>query len=234
MLLACLIQAHPARADLADGLLDCLDGRAQIVYDPAPDARQKSPWRTYRACLERGLSVDGVDGILVLQEDVLVCGNLLEGVEQAATARPDRPIAFFVPGKPPAYTNAMFRARAAGEPFAALPLGSWVPVVATLWPAYLAARMLDWYDGARLPAGWTADDEIAGRFLRVEQVRMVASVPSLVEHPDTVDSVMNGHRRVGDGLDPGRRAFFFIGDEDGYGCDATAIDWSRGAAAPPG
>jgi hypothetical protein len=220
----CLIQAHPARSDLAEGLLECL-GEAEIVYDPDPDSPHRSPWRTYRACLERGLSEDA-GSVLILQEDVLICGRLLEGVEMAAAARPDRPLAFFVPGKPTSYTNAIYRARVAGAAWAELPLGTWAPVVASLWPAELAARLLAWYDAANLARPWSADDEIVGRFLAQIKTPMLASVPSLVEHPDTEPSVMNGNRRVGDGLDPHRRAYFFIGDDPDYGCDATAINWS--------
>ncbi len=51
---------------------------------------------------------------------------------------------------------------------------------------------------------------------------------SLVEHTDTVPSVMNAHRRGGDGLDPGRRARLWVGDLPELGCDATAIDWTLG------
>lgn len=210
-------------AELADV---CLAGAAEVVYDPEPDAPLRSPWRTYRLCLERGL-VSNAELILVLQDDVIVCANLLEAAERAAQARPDSPIAFFVPGKPFLYVRAIAAARAADEPLVELPLGSWVPTVATMWPAHLAARLLEWFDAERLPRGMVADDEIIGRFLRHAGVPALASVPSLVEHPDTVPSVMNGRRRVGDGRDPGRRAEFWIGDEPGrYGCDALV--WANG------
>jgi hypothetical protein len=45
----------------------------------------------------------------------MICDRFLEGVEQAVAARPDNPVAFFVPAKPPAYTNAIYRARDAGS-----------------------------------------------------------------------------------------------------------------------
>jgi hypothetical protein len=218
-----LIQAHPARAELAEGLLDCL-GAGEIIYDPDPGA-PPSPWRTYEACVRRGLEL-GTDSILVIQEDVLVCGRFLEGVELALAARPDNPVAFFVPGKLPAYINAIYRVRRDGGVWAELPTGSWCPVVATAWPRALAEGLLEWAATNRPPA-WRADDEIAGRFLYYVNTPVMATVPSLVEHPDTEPSVMNGHKRVGDGRDPGRRAYYFIGDEPGFGCDATVIDWTR-------
>jgi hypothetical protein len=198
----------------------CLAGAAEIVYDPDPRTELRSPWRTYRLCLESGLAA-GADSILVLQDDVIVPRNLLGAAELIALSRPESPVAFFVPGKPTLYVQAIRAARAAGDLLVELPLGTWVPTVATMWPARLAENLLEWFDARGFPRGMVADDEIVGRFLRHVGVRPLASVPSLVEHPDTVPSVMNGRRRVGDGRDPGRRAEFWIGDEpDRYGCDA--------------
>lgn len=225
--LAAFVQAHPDRADLASELAEvCLVGAAEIVYDPDPTSQFKSPWRTYRLCLERGLDA-GADSILVLQDDVIVCENLLAAAALTAQAHPSVPVAFFVPGKPTLYIRTINAARTADAPLAELPLGTWVPVVATMWPAALAERLLKWYDGERLPRGMCADDEIVGRFLRHAGIPALASVPSLVEHPDTVPSVMSGRRRAGDGRDPGRRAQFWIGDEpERYGCDA--LTWANG------
>lgn len=158
-----------------------------------------------------------------------MCGHLVEGVERAAAARPEDVLAFFVPGKPAKYVAAVDQARALGLSWAVLTLGTWIPVVATLWPADLAARLVAWYDEQRYRY-FVADDEIAGRFLASVERPPLASVPSLVEHPDTVPSVMNSHRRGGDGLDPGRRAHLWVGDLPELGCDATAIDWTLGPA----
>lgn len=218
-----IVQAHPERAELAEGLLGCL-GTGEIVYDPDPDTGVKSPWRTYQACIQRGVELGGP--FLVIQEDVIVCDNFVAGVERAVAAQSHNPLAFFVPAKPPAYTNAIYRAHEAGSSWAELPTGTWAPVVALAWPVALAERLLGWMESARIPPAWRADDEIVGRFIYDVDVPILATVPSLVEHPDTVRSVMNHHRRVGDGRDLTRRAYCFIGDEpDRYGCDALSIDW---------
>jgi hypothetical protein len=214
-----LIQAHPSRRHLAEGLHECIGG--EIVYD-ANDGEPRSPWATYRRCLQRGLE-EGGDHFLIVQEDVIVCDNFVAAVERATALRPDNPLAWFVPGKPPAYINAIYAARRDCRPWAELPLGTWCPVVATSWSRYLAENLIEWAS-TNVPIQWRADDEIAGRFLAWAGVPVLASVPSLVEHPDTEPSVMNGHRRVGDGRDPGRRAYFFIGDEpEVYGCDALSV-----------
>jgi hypothetical protein len=218
-----LIQAHPHRAELAEELARCLDG-CEIVYDPEGGG-PRSPWRTYRLCLERGIQLG--EPFVVVQEDAIVCDRFLEAADQAAAAQPENPLAFFCPAKPPAYTNVMYRARMQGAPWAQLPTGTWVPLVATCWPVELAKQFLHWYDSTRFPPGWNSDDEIAGRFLYHADVSMLVSVPSLVEHPDDVPSVV-GDRRIREGRDPGRRAFFWIGDPEwsDYGCDGTVIDWT--------
>jgi len=204
---------------------ECLAGAAQVVFDPAP-GEGASPWRTYRACLEAGLAV-GASHIFVVQDDVIVCGNLLDGVRLAVAARPEDVLCFFVPGRPAHYVAAIDAARAEGRSWAALRLGTWVPVVATLWTAAVAQGMVEWYDEQRY-RHFVADDEIAGRYLAHVGLAPLASVPSLVEHTDTVPSVMNAHRRGGDGLDPGRRAHLWMGDLSELGCDAAAVDWTLG------
>lgn len=222
------IQAHPARAAMAEELNGCLGGRAEIVYDPAPDDSLRSPWRTYREALER-TPADATHR-LILQEDVYVCDYFLDAVGAAVAAQPDRPLLFFVPGTPPHYVRAVLAACDRDESWAEMELRTWVPVVAMLWPARLIGPLLSWFDTQGFPAGMVADDEIVGRFLRAVEEPPLASVPSLVEHPDTVPSIMNGHRWNGDGKNPGRRAACWIGD-CGY-CDARLIDWTRGPAIP--
>ena len=218
------IQAHPSRAAMAEELLGCLDGRAEIVYDPMPDDGLRSPWRTYREALER--TPAGASHRLILQEDVIVCDRFLDGVDAAVAAHPDRVVCLFVAGNPALHRDTVFAACDRDDSWAELEVTTWTPVVATLYPVRVIEPLLAWYDAQRFPDAFTADDEIVGRYLRVAIERPLATVPSLVEHPDTVPSVANGGRRGGDGLDMGRRAACWIGD-CGY-CDATRIDWTRG------
>jgi hypothetical protein len=213
------IQTHPLRADLAETLLGCL-GDAELVYDPEPGST-RSPWRTYRHALET--TPAGASHRLVLQDDVLVCDYFVEGVRAAARARPGRVLVFFVAGNPANHRRAVFDACEQDWAWAELDLNTWIPAVATCWPVHLIEPMLEWFDAQNYPPAFTADDEIIGRFLRHQGERPLASVPSLVEHPDTVPSLAG--RRVADGRDPGRRAACWIGD---CGCDARRIDWTTG------
>jgi hypothetical protein len=218
---------------MAAALNDCLGGRADLVFDPAPGDSLRSPWRTYRRALEE--TPPSATHRLVLQDDVIVCDYFLTGAERAIRARPNRMLFFFVPGTPQQFVILMREACDAGQTWAEVELRGWAPVVATLWPVDLIAPCLAFDDARRAagawPPGFVADDEIVGRFIReTGQAWPLACVPSLVEHPDTVPSIMNGHRNVGDGLNSGRRAAIWIGDyPDCYACDARRIDFTVGA-----
>lgn len=226
------IQAHPLRAEFAERLaVECLGGRAEIVYDPEPDGH-RNPWRTYRLALERGLDAPaGTTHRAVLQDDVYVCDYFVETVEAACAAQPDRVMAFFVAGHPLAHVNRVRKAIALGFPFAEMENTTWLPVVATAWPVDLLERLLDWVDRRfaerRFPPGMTADDELCGRWLREAGIRALATVPSLVEHPDSVFSIASNGRRGATGLDHTRRALYFVEDDD---TDPRGIDWTRGIA----
>lgn len=223
------IQTHEARAEMAARLNGCLDGRADLVFDPAPGDSLRSPWRTYRRALEE--TPKGATHRLIVQDDVLVPGYFLDGVAAAVRARPDRMLLLFVPGTPPEYRNLMVRACASGAAWAEIVLRIWIPVVAAVWPVGLIEPILSFETMKRekdlWPVGFVADDEIVGRFFReTGQEPPLAVVPSIVEHPDTVPSIMNGYRNVGNGLDPGRRAAVWIGDyPECFGCDARRINY---------
>lgn len=202
---------------------ECLGGRAEIVYDPEPDG-YRSPWRTYRLALERGLDATaGTTHRLIVQDDVYVCDYFRDAVDLAGAARPDDVLVFFVGGRPFPQTPLLDRARALGRPWAWLDPRSYCPVVATAWPVALIAPMLDWIAEKRYPAQMSADDELTGRYLRDAGIRPLASVPSLVEHPDTVYSLASGGRRHHNGLDAGRCAHLFAEDDD---TDVRLIDWT--------
>jgi hypothetical protein len=220
------IQTHLARLDIAHELRACV-GDAEIVEDPAPGG-PPSPWRTYRRALEGTVGVaPGTTHRLIVQDDVILCDYFVEAVEAAALARPDRVLVFFVAGSPPTHVASMRHARARGWTWTELDgrHTTWCPVVAAAWPVPLVAPMLQWVDEQRYPPAFTADDEIAGRFLRAAGIQALASVPSLVEHPDTVTSLASGGRKNWGGLDPGRIAAMWIGDE---GCDPRGLDWTLG------
>lgn len=196
MLLSYCIQHHPSRASL----LKRIDlPEAEVVTDPDPGA-VPSPWRTYRRCLE--LTPPDATHRVILQDDVLLAEPFTELVEAVVQARPDNPICLFVAPQFIRGADAVRHAVANGQVVARLPKHHYVPVVATVWPVQIARAILEWVDSRRQGPRWRADDAVVGGAISNLGVEAWASAPSLVEHPDDVESLM-GWRRRGT---PGRMA----------------------------
>lgn len=207
------VQHHPARADLLTQLLSALTpAHVLVARDPDPDERP-SPLRTYLVALR--LAPIWSTHHLVLQDDALPCADFVAAARLAIAARPEGPIAFFAPAQPPEMAYRVRCARDRGETFAELEPRRWAPVVALCWPAALAVGFLDYVEAQGWPHHFRADDEAVGRFLRESGVALLASVPSLVQHPDIAPSLV-GRRPRG-----GRVAARYVGSED-----ALAIPWA--------
>lgn len=211
-----LVQHHPRRAELIAPLLAAVPV-ASVVADPDPDA-YRSPWRTYRECLSRPMTATHR---VVLQDDVTVCRNFLPALDLVIAARPDNPIVLFVGGHPLPMVERMQNACAADRTFADWPTDSWVAAVAVIWPVRTVAPVVEWVDAQRWPVEFSADDEILGRATRALGIPVVATVPSLVQHPDMVESV-TGRRRAAYGENLDRVAWCFADDA---GCDPLELDW---------
>lgn len=223
MTLSYAVQAHPRRRRMAEALAETIGG--EVVYDPLPDDPHPGPWRSYRAALE-ATPPDATHRVVV-QDDAEPHPGMLEALPRAVEARPDRLIALFVPGRMEQHRWAMWTAGDAGSPWVELPNHDratgrplWCPTVGTCWPVDLIGQLLDWFDQEEWPHRFLADDEIVGRFLAATGLRALATVPSLVEHPDLVPSVIGKRGGLG-WVDPARVAACFNPD-----CDVAAIDWT--------
>lgn len=187
------VQHHPARADQ----LARFDGLpVEIVADPDPGGQLRNPWRTYHRALE--LCPSNVTHRVVLQDDVTVCEGFLGLLDGALTERPDALVALFVPWTLRRAGQDYMRACARRASWCQLARNEWVPVVALAWPVPLLHRFLEWADSNGFPPDKRrADDAIVGRFVRsVPGVECWATIPSLVEHPDDVPSLI-GNRHGG-------------------------------------
>lgn len=222
MNISAAIQSHPLRAEMAAALAVKLD--AEVVVDPDPDAI-RNPWRTYRHALER-TPADATHRLIV-QDDTVPCGGFSEVLPAAVASRPDRLLTFFVGGHPVEHARRVYQACDRGDAWAQLDNLRWCPVLALCWPAAMIAPFLAWVDEQKFPPAFRADDEIVGRWLRATKQTPLASVPSLIEHPDEVPSLIG--RRARGGLDIGRVAACFIHPD----CDPSGIDWVQGAGQPP-
>ncbi len=159
---------------------------------------------------------------MILQDDIVPCTGFLDAARAAVAARPNRLLAFFVAGVPLTYARAVFESCARDWPWAVLTSGTWCPAIANVWPVEMVRSFLAYADTRPFPAHFTADDEIIGRYLTHSGQTALASVPSLVEHPDVTASMVG--RRALAGHDTGRIAACLIDDD----CDARLIDWTAG------
>jgi hypothetical protein len=105
----------------------------------------------------------------------------------------------------------------------ARPAAKFVPAVAIIWPLESAARFLEWTEsGVRLPGhpgNVRSDDACLAEWVRRKRETFWITCPSLVEHPDNVDSV-KGRNNAAWGKDKGRVALSFIGERD-----PMELDW---------
>lgn len=185
-----------------------------------------NPWEGYQRALQHGLDLPTRPShLLVLQDDVVLCRNLPRAVREITKRKPDDPVVLFTSHVPMGLAHRMRVAMKWGQRYVRLTGGDkFCPVVAVLWPTPAAEQFLDWsatakLPGASVPGGARSDDAVAGEWVRRTGRSVWVTAPSLVEHPDEVDSIWKGP--VGSG---GRKALFWIGLED----DPLSLDWENG------
>lgn len=211
MHLSFAVQAHPARTELAEALAAEIHGT--VVYDPAPDSKVRSPWRTFRHLLET--TPEDATHRVTVQDDAILCPHFYEAVQLAVAHQPDRLIVFFVGLNSP-HGRLMQLACEHDLTWFDLDTMHFTPTLATCWPVRLIPPLLEYVDAQRWPEKFVADDEIVSRFLRHTKERAVATVPSLAEHQGSHSLVRGGPR-------PDRQAALYIGDCD---CSALELDWA--------
>lgn len=184
-----------------------------------------SPWDGYKQAL-RSLLDDPSEPThgLILQEDAVVCQNFPLAVQAIAEAK-DEPVCLFLSWLPNVIVKDAREALIRGERYVrARPSAKFIPAVAVLWPLESARRFLEWAEsGVRLPGyprNVRSDDACFAEWVRRKQGSFLITCPSLVEHPDNIDSV-KGRNNAAWGKDRGRIAFSFIGDRD-----PLELDWS--------
>lgn len=151
-----------------------------------PGGRQRSTWRTHRLCLE-AIQPDATFAC-ILQDDALPCDDFARLVTAAIAEQPDRIIALFVPGVGH-LARTVNIARMRGQRWLDWPAISFVPLVGVVYPADIARAIPAFADAKRISVG-RADDAVISQFVRAHRIHPVAILPSLVEHLDSVPSVM--------------------------------------------
>jgi hypothetical protein len=204
------LQHHPSRAELVAQLLPEFEPLSvDVVSDPQPDG-PRATWRTYRRALETTPST--ASHRVIIQDDVELCRSFPTVLERAIAARPDRFLVLCVCGDPMPSKMAVLKAHQDGRTFAELNHDRWVPTIALVWPAAMIQPALEFVDAQPWPQAFKADDEIVMRIAVGLKIRPLATVPSLVEHPDRVESVKR-KRKAFAGRDRGRVAALFMPDD---------------------
>ncbi len=138
-----------------------------------------------------------------------VCRDFPAGLELVISARPDDVICLFVPGvseNAKRVLDACYQEKRWCHLFE----GLFLPVVAVVYPREKVGEILAFVDALRYPPSQTGDDAILGHWMKETGARVLACVPSLVEHADEVASLTGSGNF--NGAAPHRIAACWIGD----------------------
>lgn len=153
-----------------------------------------------------------------------MASNFAAVLEQIAVANPTTPVSLFL-SKQPRRTYTLASMKYGKTRYVDVHLADLVHIVGMLWPVDKAREFLDWAttNPKRWPHGreTTSDDAMLTRWMKMTKQRIRCTVPSLVEHPDDLASIVN-QNKWSNGKDTGRTAAYWIGREDPLG-----LDWSR-------
>jgi len=203
---AAVVQHHPARRALLPSLLAALDGlRPQVVSDEA-DNLHWNAWQMYLRCL-RAAPAD-CSHLLTIQDDARCCKHFNTVLPKVLAAKPEEIVCLYVGGG--GIGQGVVRAADACRNWTRLPGQLWLPLVATVLPITIVAQVLAWADQDEVARRARMDDGMMGRFLRQRKLHAWATVPSLVQHPDQVESLIR--RRAAKGRDRHRVAACYIGE----------------------
>lgn len=199
--IAVAIQHVPTRAHLLPRLLDALGARSlpqlcspweglSWIYG---DEALRDPWATYRDCLRVGLDAQSSGQpthLLVIQDDALPVPGFYERVRAAVTGRPGDLLCLYVPEHPGYMGRAIRTAVARTEAYAPIPGGMFVPLVAAVWPVWMAEECLAWTLTDKMTHHKRCDDAQVARFMRRRSYRPLGVAPSLVDHDEATPSTL--------------------------------------------
>lgn len=171
--LSATIMAHPRRQRFVGELIGRLDGPASVTWD-----RLNDRWETGRRSL---LAVDPeATHHLVLQDDAVICRDLLAGAARAVREHPDTPISLYLGRQRPhgaKFVKIVAAAKAAGERWVVFPELCWG--VALIVPRPLIDPIVSFGDAHPRIANY---DKRISHFLESERIMTWYTVPSLVDH----------------------------------------------------
>lgn len=170
--LSVAVMAHPTREAMVTELLDQLDRPAEVVWDRINDRHDTGI---------RAMQAFGPDAThhLVIQDDVVPCGDLIAGAERALAHVPDgHPVSLYI-GRVRPFADAVKQAVAAADG------ASWITMEGIYWGP---AIVLPAADIAHLAHWWGHNSHIVNYDKRISawyQRRRVScwyTWPCLVDH----------------------------------------------------
>lgn len=227
--LSVAVMAHRVRAAAARRVLAGIDGSAELVFDenPIPSNDREQRWATGRRSWEaayKNAGRWGADWCLVVQDDAILCRDLVAGLEQALKFFPSddlgQPLglvsAYTGTGRPNQHSvrKALAYADEHDLAWACTKSLNWGPAI--IVPTWTVPEMLGWCSGERRVQGSPYDYRIGVYYRDIMGWRSWYTVPSLVS---------TGRLRslIGNDRGPRRVAHRFIGRES----SALGVDWGR-------
>lgn len=211
-----VVQHHPDRKRHLSYLLHGLQLTHRDNY--VVSENDGGTWNACQQALDK--FGEGDTHILVLQDDVLPCRDLVKAAERIAEIAGDQPITLFTNN--PRATGAV----ATGYTF--LQMNVWFMAQAYILSREFVANFLEW-DKLHAIGGRMADDEHLALYCFCNKIPVLATVPSLVEHLGWRTTTIDERRPNKRYLDVSRRvASTFHGFEN----SALDIDWAVGFKNP--
>jgi hypothetical protein len=215
--LAARVQAHPSRRELRERLLPGLAGMPVEVIET--NFEPPNPWYGYLECLR---DPPDCTHLLIVQDDTVTCSSFTPALEAIADVEGSVPICLYLGGLPMRTRGEALKAGKRGEHFVTVHRGDFLPIVAILWPVDKAVEFFEWgSDPNRLRQRngkqfvERSDDAMGGRWMRTTRQTVLATIPSLVEHPDDCISTIARSNT-------GRTALFWHGEN----WDAMSVQWA--------
>ncbi|HEX2910409.1 MAG TPA: hypothetical protein VH186_06340 [Chloroflexia bacterium] len=157
--------------------------------------------------------------MLVLQDDILPCKDLIKTAEQLIELLPDKFITLF------SNKNIILQARAEYKSWALV--NKFLMAQAYIMPIPMIEDFLPWATTHIKPQIYFDDDRL-GMYLYYHNLKAYATSPSLVEHLGWNQSTLSGYKPEHRFLPELRMAKYFIGFEQ----SGLSVDWTKGLADP--
>jgi hypothetical protein len=201
-----VVQSVASRASLLGRLVDGVAPLDTLVV--VDEGEKADPWRGYRRCLEAGVA-SGREHVAVVQDDAIPCFDFACHLGCVIEEDPGAALVLFLAAQPRLTAHAAVAARRDRVTFAPLHARDWLPAVAVCYPRQMCEQILEW-SGSVSGRHSRSDDHMLGRWARETGARVLVTVPSLVQHPDDVPSVI-GNGNGSHGRNPARVALHWDG-----------------------